>query len=95
MIIEFFINLEMDYWVVVVYLLGVHCINAGLAYQARKEVIDLESLVEANTDKPHIAETSSNISGINLWNDLAQETAISSARQLNVMTFSKLYLSQI
>jgi hypothetical protein len=34
-----------------------HCINAGLAYQARKEVIDLESLVEANTDKPHIAET--------------------------------------
>jgi hypothetical protein len=52
-----FNNLEMDYWVVVVYLLGVHCINAGLAYQARKEVIDLESLVEANTDKPHIAET--------------------------------------
>jgi hypothetical protein len=24
---------------------------------ARKEVIDLESLVEANTDKPHIVET--------------------------------------
>ena len=52
-----FNNLEMDYWVVAVYLLGVHCINAGLAYQARKEVIDLESLVEANTDKPHIVET--------------------------------------
>jgi hypothetical protein len=52
-----FNNLEIDYWVVVVYLLGVHCINAGLAYQARKEVIDLESLVEANTDKPHIVET--------------------------------------
>jgi hypothetical protein len=51
------LNLEMDYWVVVVYLLEVHCINAGLAYQARKEVIDLESLVEANTDKPHIVET--------------------------------------
>jgi hypothetical protein len=33
-----FNNLEMDYWVVVVYLLGVHCINAGLAYQARKEM---------------------------------------------------------
>jgi hypothetical protein len=28
-----------------------------LAYLARKEVIDFESLVEANTDKPHIVET--------------------------------------
>jgi hypothetical protein len=51
-----FNNLEMDYWVVPVYLLGVHCIKAGLAFQARKEVIDLESLVEANIDKPHIVE---------------------------------------
>jgi len=52
-----FNNLEMHYWVVAVYLLGDPCIHTGLAYQTRQEVIDLESLVEANTDKPHIVET--------------------------------------
>jgi hypothetical protein len=52
-----FKNLEMDYWVVAVYLLGVHCIHTGLAFQIKQEVIDLESLIEANTDKSHIGET--------------------------------------
>jgi hypothetical protein len=52
-----FNNFKMDYWVLSVYLLGDPCIHAGLAFQTKQEVIDLESLIEANTDKSHIGET--------------------------------------
>ncbi|VDI07473.1 Hypothetical predicted protein [Mytilus galloprovincialis] len=67
--------LQMDIWAAVSLFLGDLCIQAGIQYRMRQEIICFESLIEQNSDKPELVE--SLLDGYGTKEDLQKNSAIS------------------
>ncbi|XP_052100909.1 uncharacterized protein LOC127734915 [Mytilus californianus] len=67
--------LQMDIWAPVSLFLGDLCIQAGIQYRMRQEIIDFESLIEQNLNNPGLVE--SLIDGYGTIEDLQKNSTIS------------------